>query len=162
MAVIKLVNDPYYNEDALDNMFHYLASQNDLLNDTSSPANFMGGCNFILYDINSIADQFKYVKRHFHKTDKSQLIHFIISFPSNELKSMNKARGFADFICSKFSCNYQILYAIHHKPNNLHIHFVLNTISFTDGSYFYQKNGLPGRLCYETNYYFGREIARYA
>ena len=62
MAIIKLINEPYPNSDALDNMFHYLASQKDLINDTSSLTDFMGGCNFNLYDLDTIAWQFQYVK----------------------------------------------------------------------------------------------------
>lgn len=162
MAVIKLVNEPYLNEDALDNMFHYLASQNNLINNTSVLQNFMGGYNFNLFSADTIAEQFKYVKRHFHSTDDRQLIHFIISFPSKELSSVNKTHEFADYICRKYSYKYQILYAIHHKPNNLHIHFVLNTISFVDGKRFYQLNGLPGALYDATNYYFGDSIAHFA
>lgn len=162
MAIVKVVNEPYYNEDALELMFHYLSSQNDLINDTSDLSNFMGGCNFLLYDINTIAEQFKYVKRHFHKTDGKQLIHLIISFPSKELNSMYKARPFADFICSQYCRKYQILYAIHHKPNNLHIHFIFNTVSFADGYYIYNTEGFSTAICYHANYYFGKNIAQYA
>ena len=128
MAIIKLINEPYPNSDALDNMFHYLASQKDLINDTSSLTDFMGGCNFNLYDLDTIAWQFQY----------------------------------ANYICRKYSYKFQILYAIHHKPNNLHIHFILNTISFVDGKNFYQLNGMPGALRCATNDYFGYNIAHFA
>lgn len=161
MAIIKFVNKPYLNENALENMFHYLTSQTDLINDTSTLEDYTGGYNFNLYDVDSIAAQFKYVKQHFHKSDSSQLIHFIISFPYNELKSVNKAREFADFICRKYSYTYQIFYAIHNKQNNLHIHFVVNTISFVDGKRFYSLKGQPSRICNETNYYFGKQIAHF-
>lgn len=162
MAIIKLINEPYPNSDALDNMFHYLASQKDLINDTSSLTDFMGGYNFNLYDLDTIAWQFQYVKEHFHKTNHRELIHFIISFPSYELSSVKAAHKFANYICRKYSYKFQILYAIHHKPNNLHIHFILNTISFVDGKNFYQLNGMPGALRYATNDYFGYNIAHFA
>jgi len=162
MAIVKLVNEPYYNPDALDNMFHYLSSQNNLINDTSTLSNFMGGCNFLLYNIDTVAEQFKYIKRHFHKVDGKQLIHFIVSFPSKELNSMNKARPFADFICSQYCKKYQILYAIHHKLNNLHIHFIFNTVSFVDGYYLNNPEGFSTSICYYTNYYFGKSIAYFA
>lgn len=162
MAIIKVVNEPYYNGNALENMFHYLSSQNNLTNNTDHLSNFMGGCNFLLNDVNSIAQQFKYVMRHYHKADDRQLIHFIISFPATELKSVDKAKPFADFICSQYSRKFQILYAIHHKPNNLHIHFILNPVSFADGHRIYSLNGFSISLRNDTDYYFGKNIAHFA
>lgn len=162
MAIVKLVDELYLNSDALDNMFHYLTSQTNLLNNTASLLDYVGGYNFNLYNINSVADQFKYVKRHFHKTDGSELIHFIISFPSDELKSVKGARTFADYVCQHYAYKYQIFYAIHHRPNNLHIHFILNTVSFVDGTCFWQRKGLTGVLCCIVNNYFHDTIAHFA
>lgn len=165
MAIVKLVDEPYYNDNALNLMFHYLEDQDNLINDTSNLSNFMGGCNFLLYDnidTDTVADQFQYVKNHFHKPDGKQLIHLIVSFPSNELNSMNKAKPFADFICNQFCNKYQILYAIHHKPNNLHIHFIFNTVSFVDGYYIYNTEGFSATIRNYINYYFGKNIARFA
>lgn len=78
--------------------------------------------------------QMSMVKNAYHKTEGVQLKHFIVSFSNTEF-------GYLDFdelmnigleVCRVF-VEYQIAFSIHLDSGNVHMHFVMNTVSFLDG-----------------------------
>ena len=62
-----------------------------------------------------------------------RLRHWIISFERNELPDAWHANQFAQMACRFYADTYQIVYSVHEDAAHLHIHFVMNMISYLDG-----------------------------
>lgn len=78
--------------------------------------------------------QMRFVKKAFHKEEGVELKHFIISFTSSELCRID----FDDilklgFWIGEIFAEHQMIYAIHVDTRHVHLHVVMNTVSFIDG-----------------------------
>lgn len=62
-----------------------------------------------------------------------RLRHWIISLYPNEL-TLPEIAAFARQACAFYAGKYQIVYAVHEDVPHPHIHFVMNYISYLDGS----------------------------
>ena len=81
-------------------------------------------------------ERMRIVKQFYNKEDGRSYIHFTISFKGRRDK--NVLYDFAEAVVSNFN-DFQCLFAIHQNTANYHIHFVLNSVSFTDGHKFSQS-----------------------
>lgn len=74
------------------------------------------------------------VKSVFHKTEGVQLKHFVVTFTNAELNRMN-FDGILElgFGVGQFFNEYQVAYAVHTDTMHIHLHFVMNTVSFMNG-----------------------------
>lgn len=78
--------------------------------------------------------QMKLVKRAYDKTTGVQLKHFVVSFSHEEMVYLD----FDDLLNLGFGIGaifekYQLVYGIHLDTEHVHMHFVMNTVSFLDG-----------------------------
>ena len=78
--------------------------------------------------------QMNLVKTVFHKIEGQTLKHFIISLSTGEMCYT----GIDDllemgFECGKLLGEYQLVYGVHADSKCLHLHCVMNTVSFLDG-----------------------------
>ena len=95
------------------------------------PHKFFGGAGIdILHPANSM-DQ---VAMHFKKTTGVQLRHFILSFDPTEIRDPLLANLIATSLVDHFFEKYQVVYALHENTANLHAHFIVNAVSYVDGS----------------------------
>lgn len=69
----------------------------------------------------------------FGKNSGKRLRHSVLSFSNMEAVSPEMADTFAQEIIQHYALEYQIVYAVHTNQENLHIHFVMNQISYVDG-----------------------------
>lgn len=123
MPHIKIVNENYDNDNAISNLFGYITS-------CSKCGGMTGGYNVIpQYAVRMM----KTVRQLYCKYDGSQLIHIILSLSSGETMSEEAMYKFSLCIASYF-CNHQVVFGIHSDTNNLHTHFMVNTVSFRNGS----------------------------
>lgn len=78
--------------------------------------------------------QMRMVKKAYHKTEGVQLKHFIVSFSHSEFGylSLDEIMDVGYFVCQVF-LEYQTVFSIHLDSGNIHMHFVMNTVSFLDG-----------------------------
>lgn len=90
-----------------------------------------GGFNII--NLNKTADEMITIKNYFNEFGGKLIIHFIVSFERKDYFIFADAVYFANLVCGFFSARFQIVYAVHEDTDNLHIHFIMNTISFVDG-----------------------------
>ncbi len=67
------------------------------------------------------------------KNSGIKLRHFIISFAPFEKVSPEKANEIGKVATSYFGREYQAVYAVHESTDNLHIHIVINSVSYIDG-----------------------------
>lgn len=119
-----MINNNYNNEDALDGVIPYVIhSQNNIHN-----LAFGFGCN-----IKNCIEQFKIIKQVYGKCEGRQLRHFIVSFAKSENIDSQDAFYIGYEVCQYYSDRYQIIYGLHENTDDLHIHFVMNTVSYVDG-----------------------------
>ncbi len=123
MPNIVLVQNEYKDTDALQKVIDYALR-----------GSIIGGYGI---DPNYAFNQMYCIKSVFHKTDGVQLKHFIISFCNRELLSLD----FNDllsvgFRTGTFFKEYQLVYGIHLDTQHVHMHCVMNTVSFRDGHKF--------------------------
>ena len=87
--------------------------------------------------------QMKMVKECFHKTDGVLLHHFLITFSTRETFRIT-VDDMLDigFQIGKMFRDFQLVYGVHFDTDHLHLHLVMNTVSFVDGHKYAQ--GLTG------------------
>lgn len=140
MPCLKIVPESYMNADALDRLIHgYIFFK----------SKSYGGLSV---DPAHAAEQMKLVKQLWYKENGSQLLHFILAFSpweSERIKSAGELMPLAYDICSYFAENYQIIFGVHYSKAGLwHIHFVVNSVSFTTGNRLLRKNSTYQALKY--------------
>lgn len=93
--------------------------------------------------------QMRKVKKYYGKTGGNQLVHFIVCF-DEYVRDMGKTVDYARRIAEYYKSKYQIIFGIHSevRSNNgggvksqLHVHFIMNTVSFKDGRMFAEGKG---------------------
>lgn len=78
--------------------------------------------------------QMCFVKEAFHKEEGVELKHFIISFSFSELCRIDLDEIIRlGFWIGQFFNEYQMAFAIHTDTRHVHLHLVMNTVSFIDG-----------------------------
>lgn len=97
------------------------------------------------------------VKQMWHQTSGRQYKHFIFSFDSNIDLPNNILMNIGCDIGAYFANEYQILMAIHFNTNNIHIHYVLNTVNMFTG----RKFSITKRDMYNYKLYINQILQRY-
>ena len=70
----------------------------------------------------------------YEKNSGLRLRHSILSFAPNENVSAAEAAEIAQEAINYYGDAYQIISAVHEDTDDIHIHFVMNQISYVDGS----------------------------
>lgn len=127
MAVFKVISVPqkYADEDAYADLIHYC------IRPMKTPGNFIDGFG-VLPQL--AAEQMQIVSHAYRQDHGIRLRHWIISFEKGEIRDAWHANQFAQQVCWFYAERYQILYSVHEDAQNIHIHFVMNMISFQDGT----------------------------
>lgn len=131
MAVIKCVNRDYSNENPFfrnNNVDAYM--MNYICNIQKTYGN-IAARNVMCSSPLEMAMQFQTVRDLFHKNSGRLLRHIVISFKPYEA-GIEDAMTIA-YVCASFFRGYQVVYAVHSSTIHLHIHFLVNTVSFVDG-----------------------------
>lgn len=85
-------------------------------------------------DPNYATSQMNLIKDTFHKCDGKQLYHFFISFSTAEMYRLTFDEVLdIGFRIGQLFEKYQMVYAIHTDKSHVHLHVVMNSVSFTDG-----------------------------
>lgn len=125
---VKFVNQPYDKPGDLQNLLHYAMTDKR----TGTWCEYTGGINTVpLYAL----DEMMYVKRVFRKTEGRQLRHIIVSPDTQYYFRLTPQDLYflALRICTYYSSRYQIVFGVHTDTRNIHIHFIMNTVSYVDG-----------------------------
>lgn len=69
----------------------------------------------------------------FKKAKGIQLRHFVLSFSPEELDDPNVVYEIACYVARFIGRDYQVVFAVHENTENLHIHFMQNSVSYTTG-----------------------------
>lgn len=118
----------YKDDKAIQDVIHYAVSK-------ALESCVFGGA--VLPEI--AIESMKGVARAYHKERGVRLRHFVLSFDSHERITLRHARIIMQQVIAYYQDNYQILAAIHDDQENLHIHFIMNSVSYRDGSKYKDK-----------------------
>ena len=131
MAMFKTANckGKYFDDNAKEDVINYV------LNPDKMPHRCCGGVKVDKFDI---AGSMYAVSEYYNKTNGVQLRHFIVSFSKNELNDPYKAKAIAQEIMYHLGKEYQAIYGVH-ENGDIHIHIVMNSVSYVDGHRYYGK-----------------------
>ena len=76
------------------------------------------------------------LKNEYGKEEGRQYFHTVISFPKTEKISPEQALDFGIEFASKQYSGYQCAMAVHTDKDHLHVHFIINSVSYNDGKKF--------------------------
>ncbi len=128
MATFKVIgkgdDGKYFDDLALNNVINYV------LNPIKAKSRMIGAYGF---QIEFAAQQMEFVSRAYNNYDKLRLRHFIISFADNDCILPCDAIYIAQRAAEFYANRYQIIFGIHEDADHLHIHIVMNQVSYLDG-----------------------------
>lgn len=127
--VVKVIESGYESPQALAALLKYVFNDKR----TNRFCCYCGGANISPYTAES---EMQYIKNYYRKKEGRQARHFIISLGEYSEILPYEANQLALQVCEYYSDRFQIVYSVHEDTENLHIHFVLNTVSFVDGKMF--------------------------
>ena len=119
----KIVKNTYKDDLALNNVYKYITDKN-------KTDGLIGGHNVIPDNAVSMMELIQQLY-FFDYGDK--LIHFILSFSPEMIIDENELFQYAMVIASSFT-DHQMVYSVHNDKDHLHIHFMLNPVSFKNGN----------------------------
>ena len=127
MAVLRIISAPQKYADSL--------AYQDLLDyglrAEKTPNHNIGG--FAVHP-QYAAREMRLVSRAYGQDRGIRLRHWIISFDKSEISDVRRANQFAQLACRFYADTYQIVYSVHEDSAHLHIHFIMNMISYQDGT----------------------------
>lgn len=129
MAILKTANTKgkYYESHAKEDVIRYILN----------PFKARTYCGAYGVDTNNPAQSMEMKSAQFGKSHGVQLRHFIVSFYPDEVNSPMTANEIAQQFVAFFANEYQVVYAIHEDKPHLHIHIVINSVSYVDGHRYY-------------------------
>ena len=139
MAIWTAKNPRNYVKDVLDKSIGYTAdllkTNSRLIRGIMCPTN-----------VEAAVRSMWVTKRVFHKTDKRQIYHNIISFAPDEYVTPREALDITEEIMKTLYHKHQVFIAAHTDKAHLHTHSIINSVS-VDGSklHFSRKDFLAGR-----------------
>lgn len=125
MALFKVLNGKgkYHDLKAREDVLRYI------LNPLKTQSGLRGGVGVTPDIVGSMND----VAVRYDKVNGVQLRHFVLSFPPTELDSPEVVYEIACRIAQFIAQEFQVIFAVHENTENLHIHFMFNSISHRDG-----------------------------
>lgn len=130
MAIVKIVNEKYYSSTSIKNLINYAT-------DYSKTHGLIGAIGTNPYDIDKMISQMLAVKNAYGKCeDCRQARHIVVSFEDNGSVDSEIAYAIAYDIARFYAGRYQICFGVHLDTDNIHIHFIQNTVSYVDGKLF--------------------------
>lgn len=91
---------------------------------------YVGSRNLISTDIKGSVEEMMEVKKFFGKTDGRAALHGIISLSEEESDIKNAARlmQMCNDVMKEVFPNHQVIFAVHANTDNMHIHFIVNSV----------------------------------
>lgn len=130
MAVVKVIDRKYNCNDSIKNLVRYAT-------DINKTQNYIGAIGVNSHLPEMMIQQMETVKKMFDKKEGyRQARHIVVSFEDKAGVTPDMAYFMAYDIARYYSDKYQICFGVHHNTDNIHIHFVQNTVCFVDGKLF--------------------------
>lgn len=128
MAVFKVVGigelDKYKDGMALEKVISYCGQ------DFKTPGKYIGG---FAVNPQQAALEMEILSKTFYKDSGLRLRHVVLSFNRREVSNLSTAFYSAQKIAGFYKERFQIVFFVHKDRTELHIQFVMNTVSYVDG-----------------------------
>lgn len=134
MAVLKIktqVNEQctdmkkkYHDDEAVADVIRYVLRKDKTVKE------LVGG---IAVDPWHVEDQFRIVARAYGKDFGVRLRHMVLSFSPEEGIDAYDAKNIACQVAAYYGYTYQIIWVVHLDGKTVHIHMVMNTVSYRTG-----------------------------
>lgn len=117
-------NQKYHDDQAIEDVLTYILQEEKVQDGC------VGG-----FAVNPAlaADQFEMVAQAYGKDFGIRLRHMILSFAPNEKIDLHDAKNIAYQVAGYYGNDYQIVWACHTDARCLHVHMVMNTVSYQNG-----------------------------
>ena len=137
MSLVKFIEGEYKDIYALPNVLGYCGNKSILWD----------GLGVCTYNVNTVIDSMKVIKKIYNKEDGKMLYHFMVSicrdyddeyfYEKNHKGSFEK--GNCDMIATSlcemiYNMGFQNAFFIHGDSTCYHIHFVINSVSYVNGN----------------------------
>ena len=146
MIIIKFKNENYRNTyingiGTVGRLMQYI------LDPAKTTPYLCGSRGLYITNMTDMENQFYAIQSLYGKTDINTLSHIIISFSRDTLLYEDSIKLIAESISDHLYHNHQLLYAIHTNKPNLHIHFIVNPVSYRNGKPF-KENTTTVKILY--------------
>jgi len=130
MAVNKTINKRTKSYQALKNCIQYVLRDQKVRDGYVA---FHGPIEALTINSETVFDAFVTEKEIWKKESGRLYSHEIISFHKEEKITPAEALSFGKELVEKWYPGFQTLIAVHQDKEHIHVHFVINTVSFEDG-----------------------------
>ena len=128
MAIYRVIGkgeeNKYFDDKARENVIDYC------LRDSKTPHSYTGSRAI---NIDNAVSEMNALARLYNNDDRVRLRHSIISFDDTDNISPAQAAEIAEDAVKYFGDEHQVLYSVHEDANHVHIHMVMNQVSYQDG-----------------------------
>lgn len=128
MSIFKMKYENYNKMKDLENLINYAVREDKCIEGAYGAQGLMKGSPGEMFH------QMYDIKRAYYKKTGRQAKHFILSFSKEEERFIGvwEAQRIGYMVASYFD-KWQVVFGVHTDTDNLHIHFILNTVSYVDG-----------------------------
>lgn len=128
MSVFKVIYEKYNQMEDLENLIKYAVREDKCIEGVYGAQGLLKGSSEEMFQ------QMYDIKYGYYKKTGRQAKHFVLSFSKEEERfiGINEALRIGYTVASYFD-KWQVVFGVHTDTDNLHIHFILNTVSFVDG-----------------------------
>lgn len=130
MAINKTVNSRNSSHKALRNVINYVLQDNKIKDGLICVC---GPFEYDTIDRDNVYQSFLAEKKLWGKDSGRMYSHQIISFHRDEKLTPEQALSFGKDFIERWFSSHQALAAVHQDRDHVHIHIVVNTVSFVDG-----------------------------
>lgn len=128
MSVFKVIYNKYSELQDLGNLVNYAVRTDHCTEGVYGAQGVLKGSAEEMYR------QMLGIKQFYHKTSGRQAMHFVLSFSKEEERFIGIREALEiGYIVAGYFAGWQVVFGIHTNEDNLHIHFVLNTVSYENG-----------------------------
>ncbi len=128
MSIFKIMDHKYRNMQDLENLVNYAIKPEHCIEGTYGAQGVLKGNTEEMYL------QMYEIKNYFNKKKGRQAMHFILSFSEQEEKFIGLREALEiGYAVAGYFAGWQIVFGVHTNGEHLHIHFVLNTVSYVNG-----------------------------
>lgn len=135
MCIVKVINNTYGNEKDLENLVNYV------IQPSHCKCGLYGATAMNVGNVADMVNSMKVVKKEFKKPEGRQLLHIVVSFDDKDESWVTPQIAYE--LGYRFAALYlngqQTVFGVHDNTDNLHIHIVLNSVSYVTGL----KYGIP-------------------
>lgn len=128
MPILKAINKQYTSNRDLKNLVLYAVRADKCFNQNYGAQGIIKGTAEEMYQ------QMMIVKRYFRKKSGRQSLHYVLSFDTNESEYIGIQEAMEiGYRLAEYLHGFQIVFGIHTDTDDLHMHFIINSVSYING-----------------------------